>query len=111
MSTPGFWFLGQPNEGLATLDHEGQRFVPIFASMEDLQRFGQRCPEQVSGYHVYKAAEPADIGAFLEVLAGASVHVGIPGNAPDGSGAAEGFTILEPAALARALAEAGNAPR
>jgi hypothetical protein len=107
MSTPCFWFLGQPNEGLATLDHEGQRFVPVFASMEDLQRFGQRCPEQLSGYRVYKAAEPPDIAAFLAMLAGASVRVGIPGKAPGDNGAAEGFTILEPAALARALAEGG----
>ena len=101
MTTPILCFLAEPEKGVATLEHEGQRFVPVFASADILRAFAERCPEQLAGYHVYVAKRAEEIASFLAMLHAAAVHVGIAEGGPATSDAA--FSVVDPDAFRRAL--------
>jgi len=108
MSTLAFCYLAHPEKGLATLEHEGQRFVPLFARAEDLQRVNDQSAEQLASYRIYIVSKPDDTAAFLETLRGLSLQVGIAGGpSDDGSGGAT-FAVMAPDALARALTQEGR---
>lgn len=73
-----------------------------------MQRFARHSPEQLSGYRLYFASEPAEVEAFLEMLRAFSLHVGIAGG-PSGEGDASAtFAVLEPEMLARVLGQPGT---
>lgn len=110
MNGAGFCYLVEAEKGIATLEHEGQRFVPIFASAEALQDFCRRCGEQLPGYRLHVANEPGQIAGFLQSLRDLSLHVGIAQSSPDDLGGDAAFTVLAPALLADALTQLGTRP-
>lgn len=107
MSTLAFCYLDHPEKGLATLEHEGQRFVPLFARAEDLQRVNERSANQLASYRIHVASKPAEIAAFLEKLQGLSLQVGIAGGPSDEGSGDAAFAVMGPDVLARALTQEG----
>lgn len=105
MSTPSFCYLAAPDKGLATLEHEGARFVPLFARPADLLAFCGRCKEQLDGYDLYVVTDAAEATRFLAALRDLALQVGISDAARKEGTTETTFAILKPDVLARAFGD------
>jgi hypothetical protein len=119
VTTPVFCYLASPDKGVATIEDAGRRFLPLFIRPQELEAFHLRGGDQLSDYRFYLVSEPADVTAFLDMVRGLSLQVGIAQDVPKGTGEST-FVVMEPDVLARALAastaggptpEGRNAPR
>lgn len=104
MSTPSFCYLATPEKGLPTLEHDGQRFVPLFSRTEDLLAFCGRCKEQLAGYVLYVVTDAADATRFLEALGELGLRAGLSDAAGGDAASDTRFAVMEPQVLARAFA-------
>lgn len=111
MSTPLFAYLATPDGGLATLEHEGQRFVPLFTRKEDLFAFGNRCRDQLEGYDIHLVTGPSNAARLMEVLIGAALHIGVAEQVVRPNAAETAFAIVAPDVLRRTFEQSAGETR
>jgi|SRR6188508_1475305 len=109
MSAQGFCYLATAEKGLATLECDGQRFVPLFTRTEDLLAFCGRCKEQLAGYALHVVTDGADATGFLAALADLGLLAGLSDAAREDASSETKFAVMEPHVLARAFADPGSA--